>query len=50
MLIEETLAKQNMSFLVKDDELLEKYNEIRKTLKIISKKKLKVSLCTMKNI
>ena len=33
-----------MSFLIKDDELLEKYNEIGKKLKIVSKNKLMVNL------
>ena len=39
-----------MSFLIKDDELIEKYNEIWEKLKIVSKKNLIVNLCTMKNI
>ena len=39
-----------MSFLIKDDELLEKYNGIREKLKIVSKKNLIVNLYTMKNI
>ena len=42
-----------MSFLIKDDELLEKYNEIskkEKNLKIVSKKNLIVNLYTIENI
>ena len=39
-----------MSFLIKDDELLEKYTEIWKKLEIGSKKSLIVNLYTMKNI
>ena len=39
-----------MSFLIKDDELLEKYNEIgKKKLEIVSKKNLIVNLYTMKS-
>ena len=37
-------------FLVKDDELLEKYNKFGKKVKIVSKKNMIVNLCTMKNI
>ena len=33
-----------MSFLIKDNELLEKYNEIGKKLKIVSKNELMVKL------
>ena len=36
-----------ISFLIKNDKLLEKYNEIWEKL---SKKNLIVNLCTMKNI
>ena len=40
-----------MSFLIKDDELLEKYNKILgKKLKVSSKKKLIVNQYIMKNI
>ena len=39
-----------MSFLIKDNELLEKYNEIWKKSALVSEKDLIVSLCTMKNI
>ena len=39
-----------MSFLIKDDELLEKYNEIGKKLKIVSKNKLMVNLYKTKTI
>ena len=39
-----------MSFLIKDDELLEKYNEFGKQLKIVSTKKLIVNQYAMKNI
>ena len=39
-----------MSFLIKDDELLGKYNEIWEKLKIVSKKNLIVNLSTMTNI
>ena len=39
-----------MSFLIKDDELLEKYNEIRTKDRTASKKNLIVNLHTMKNI
>ena len=38
------------SFLIKDDELLEKYNKIWKKLKIVSKKNLIVNLYIMKNM
>ena len=42
--------KINASFLIKDEELLEKYNEIwGEKLKIASKKNLMVNLYTMKN-
>ena len=37
-------------FLLEDDELLEKYNEIWEKLKIVSKKNLIVNQYTMKNI
>ena len=37
-------------FLIKDDELLEKYNEIWKKLKIVSKKNLIVNLYIIKKI
>ena len=39
-----------MSFLIKDEELLEKYDETCKRSAILSKKNLKVNLYTMKNI
>ena len=39
-----------MSFLIKDDELLGKYNEIWEILKIASKRNLIVNQYTMKNI
>ena len=39
-----------ISLLIKDDELLEKYNEIWEKLKIASEKKLIVNQYTMKNI
>ena len=63
MHIEETLMKLNIyiyiyiyiykiyiyiSFLIKDDELLEKYNEICEKVKIESKENLMVNLYTMK--
>ena len=38
MHIENTLMKLNLSFLIKDDELLEKYNEIWEKVKNIIKK------------
>ena len=38
-----------MSFLIKDDELIEKYNKFWKELEIVSKKNLIVNLYTMKN-
>ena len=38
-----------MSFLIKDNELLEKYYKIQQ-LKTVSKKNLTVNLSTMKNI
>ena len=41
---------KSMSFLIKDDELLEKYNEIWKKLKNIIKKNLIVNQYIMKNI
>ena len=42
--------KISASFLIKDEELLEKYNEIwGEKLKIASKKNLMVNLYTMKN-
>ena len=39
-----------ISFLIKDDQLLEKYNEICGKLKIRSKKNLAVNQYIMKNI
>ena len=39
-----------MSFLIWDDELLEKYNEIFKNVKIVSNRNLIVNLYTIKNI
>ena len=39
-----------MSFLIKDDELLEKYNEIWEKVKNIIKKKLIQNYYIMKNI
>ena len=39
-----------VSFLIKGDESLEKYNEILKRLKTVSKKSLIVNQYTMKNI
>ena len=39
-----------MSFLIKDDELLEKSNEIWEKVKIVLKKNLIAKLYTMKNI
>ena len=39
-----------MSFLIKDDELLEKYNEIGKKSAIAPTKGLTVNLDTMENI
>ena len=47
---EKTLVKLNMSFLIKDDELLEKYNEIWEKVKNIIKKKLIQNYYIMKNI
>ena len=45
------LMNLNISlFLVKDDELLEKYNEIWEKLAIASKKKLSVNLDLIENI
>ena len=45
------LMNLNISlFLVKDDELLEKYNEIWEKLEIASKKKLSVNLDLIENI
>ena len=41
---EKTLVKLNMSFLIKDDELLEKYNEIWEKVKNIIKKKIDTEL------
>ena len=41
---EKTLVKLNMSFLIKDDELLEKYNEIWEKVKNIIKKKFDTEL------
>ena len=54
MHIEETLMKLNIYIyihiyiLIKDDELLEKYNEICEKVKIESKENLMVNLDTMK--
>ena len=39
-----------VSFLIWDDELLEKYNEIFKNVKIVSNRNLIVNLYTIKNI
>ena len=39
-----------MSFLIKDNELLEKYNEIWEKVKNSVKRKLIMNLYTMKNI
>ena len=39
-----------MSFLIKDDELLENIMKFGKTLKIVSKKNLVMNLYTIKNI
>ena len=39
-----------MSFLIKDNELLEKYNEIWKTVKKVPEKNLIVNQYIMKNI
>ena len=39
-----------MSLLIKDDDLLEKYNEIWEKVKNSIKKNLIVNLCTVKNI
>ena len=39
-----------ISFLIENDELLEKYNEIWKNVKYSIKKELIVNLYTMKNI
>ena len=44
-----TMMKLNKYFLIKDDKLLEKYNEIWQKVKIVSKK-LIVNQYTMKNI
>ena len=46
--IQETLMKIIIYFLIKNDELLEKYDETWE--KIISKKNLVVNLCTMEII
>ena len=49
--MEEILKKLNMSFFIKDDELLEKYNEIWKKVSDSIKKDLILNLYnTMKNI
>ena len=45
--IEMTLIKLNILLLIKDDELLEKYNE---KVKIVSKDNLTVNQYTMKNM
>ena len=50
MHMEETLMKLNISFLIKDDELFEKNNEIWEKLKLVPKMNLIVNLYTMKNI
>ena len=39
-----------MSFMIKDDKILEKYNELGEKLKIVPKEKLIVNQYTMKNI
>ena len=39
-----------MSFLIKDDELLEKYYAIWEKIKVVSKKNLTVNQYTMKNM
>ena len=39
-----------MSFLIKDDELLERYNEIQEKLKISSKQNLTVNQYIMNNV
>ena len=41
---------KHMSFLIKDDELFEKYNEIWEKSEITSKTNLIVNMYTMKNI
>ena len=41
---------KNMYFLVKDNELLEKYNETWKTVRNSIEKNLIVNLYTMKNV
>ena len=38
VLIGETLIKLNICFFIKDDELLEKYNEIGEKVEIVPKK------------
>ena len=48
VLIGETLIKLNICFFIKDDELLEKYNEIGEKVEIVPKKNLIVKLCIMK--
>ena len=51
MHIEEILMKLRICFLIKDDELLEKYDEIMEEKSpIASKKDLIVTLYTLKNI
>ena len=42
--------KLNMSFLIKDDELSEKYQQLGKMSAILPKKNLKVNLHKTKNI
>ena len=39
-----------ISFLIKDDKLLKKFDEIWEKLKIVSKKNLLMNQCTTKNI
>ena len=41
---------KHKAFLIKDDELLKKYNEILEKVKLISKKNLILNQYTMKNI
>ena len=42
--------RKQKAFLIKDDELLKKYNEIWEKVKLVSKKNLIVKQYTMKNI
>ena len=48
--VEGALMKLKMSFWMKDDELLEKYNKIWGKVRNVSKKNLILNLYTMKNI